>query len=278
MSVLQILRLFAVVALLCSAAIAEILADPITFRKDSRGGRDRIVLTNTCAVPVTIKLRLTLDNVTVEGPNDLLEIPANATVQGPLFYPTDPNRAWKYNWTYRYNFGSYLAQEPSEPFELPWEEGQSYTAGQAFGGDRSHTGHDQYAVDFPMPEGTPIHAARAGLVCYVREHYYESGWDPALRDKDNHILIAHPDGTISRYLHLRQNGAEVELGQWVEAGDFIGFSGNVGFSSGPHLHFDVVRPGLDLVTQTIPFQLISDGIPVTPDENMVFTRTPADLE
>lgn len=272
MSMIRLSRVLVVVTLLGTAAFAEIMADPITYRKVSHDGYDTFTITNTCDVPVSIKLSLTLDNVTVEGPTDLLVIPANDSVEGPTFYPTDSGLTWKYNWTYRYNFGSYRVQRPSEPFELPWAEGESFKAGQSFGGDRSHTGDDQYAVDFPMPEGTPIHASRAGLVCYVREHYYESGWDPALRDKDNHVLIAHEDGTISRYLHLRQNGAEVELGQWVEAGEFIGYSGNVGFSSGPHLHFDVVRPGPNLVTQTIPFQLISNGVPVTPDEDMMLTK------
>ena len=259
-------------ALLSSTALAEILADPITYRKDNQGGYERIILTNNCAVPVTIKLSMTLDNVTVEGPSDLIELPAGGTVQGPTFYPSNSNKAWKYNWTYRYNFGNYRVSEPSQPFQLPWAEGESHAAGQAFGGDRSHSGDDRYAVDFPMPEGTEIYAARAGLVCYVREHYYEGGWRPELRDRDNHVLIAHEDGTISRYLHLRQNGAEVQLGQWVEAGQFIGYSGNVGFSSGPHLHFDVVRPGRDLVTQTIPFQLISNGVPVTPSEEMILSH------
>ena len=254
--------------------MAEILTDPITYTKQVRNGYDHVVFNNSCDAPVSIKLALTLENVSVDGPTDLLVVPAHGSVDGPTFYPTDTQRAWKYNWTYRYNFGSYRVSEPSEPFQLPWAVGESHQAGQAFGGDRSHQGDDQYAVDFPMPEGTPIYAARAGLVCYVRENYSEGGWRPELREKDNHVLIAHEDGTISRYLHLRQNGAEVELGQWVEAGELIGYSGNVGFSSGPHLHFDVVRPGPNLVTQTVPFLLLSEGVPVTPKENLMMTRRP----
>jgi murein DD-endopeptidase MepM/ murein hydrolase activator NlpD len=257
---------------LSSAALAEILADPITYRKESQGSRDTIILTNTCAVPISVKLSLTLSNVGTLGPTDLIAIPGFASVRGPTFYPINPEAAWKYNWTYRYNFGSYLVSEPSAPFALPWAPGQSYRAGQAFGGDLSHWGDDRYAVDFPMPEGTPIHAAGAGLVCYVRENYSEGGWRTDLRDKDNHVLIAHQDGTISRYLHLRQYGAEVELGQWVEAGELIGYSGNVGYSSGPHLHFDVVRPGKDLVTQTIPFELLDGGVPVTPVKDMMLSH------
>lgn len=248
---------------------AEILADPVTHRKEVQDGLERVIFTNTCSVPVSVKLSLTLDNVSVKGPSDLLLLPPLATVAGPVFSPRNPQRAWKYSWTYRYNFGSYLVQKPSRPFELPWARGAAFKTGQSFGGSRSHLAHDYYAVDFPMNEGTPIHAARAGLVCYLRDHYREGGWRPELRDKDNHVMIAHEDGTISRYLHLRHNGATVDLGQWVEAGDLLGYSGNVGFSSGPHLHFDVVRPGPDLVTQTIPFLLLSEGSPIRPLENML---------
>jgi murein DD-endopeptidase MepM/ murein hydrolase activator NlpD len=268
---------FLVVALLLAlgfhtAALAEILADPIRHSKEVRNGGEHVVFTNISAVPVSIKLALTLHNVKVSGPSDLIVVPALGSVEGPAFFPSDPANAWSYNWTYRYNFGSYQVEEPTEPFRLPWAVGSSFAAGQAFGGDRSHTGDDRYAVDFPMPEGTPIHASRAGLVCYVRENFWEGGWDPALRAKDNHVLIAHADGTLSRYLHLRHEGAVVELGQWVEAGELIGFSGNVGFSSGPHLHFDVVRPGRDLVTQTVPFLLISNGVPETPSEGAILSH------
>src|SRR5690606_13025159 len=97
----------------------------------------------------------------------------------------------------------------------------------------------------------------------------------ALPDKDNHVLLAHQDGTTSRYLHPRQHGAVVELGHWVEAGALRGYWGSVGFSSGPHLHCDVVRPGTNLVTPAVPFQLISRGVPVTPREDMILTRLPA---
>lgn len=253
--------------LLVTGAMAEILADPVTYRKENRGGYEQIIFTNSCAVPVTIKLNLKLRNTAVEGPSDLIELPAHGVVRGPVFRSAGAGD-WKYSWTYRYNFGSYRVREASEPFDLPWAEGETFVTGQAFSGKKSHTGEDRFAVDFPMPEGTPVHAARAGLVCYVREEYSEGGWRRELRDRDNHVIIAHQDGTMSRYLHLRKNGAAVDLGDWVETGDLIGYSGNVGYSNGPHLHFDVVRPGTDLVTQTIPFELLYEGIPIEPVEDL----------
>lgn len=261
------------VMLLTAPALAEILGDPVTYVKEVVEGGDRYVFRNRCSVPVSIKLSLELTNVAVTGLHDLIEIPANGTVVGPTFRRANPAMGgWNYRWTYRYNFGAYTVSRPSEPFDLPWAVGESREVGQAFGGDRSHTGDDKYAVDFPMPEGTPIYASREGLVCYMRENLTEGGWKPELRDKDNHVMLAHADGTISRYLHLRHMGSVVELGQWVEKGELLGYSGNVGFSSGPHLHFDVVRPGRDLVTQTIPFEFLSNGEAVIPEEHMLLSH------
>jgi len=58
--------------------------------------------------------------------------------------------------------------------------------------------------------------------------------------KANHILILHEDGTLGVYSHLSPNHTTVSFGQRVDAGTLIGYSGNTGYSSGPHLHFAVL--------------------------------------
>ena len=58
-------------------------------------------------------------------------------------------------------------------------------------------------------------------------------------NKANYIVIAHDDDTYGGYWHLEQNGALVEVGESVNAGDIIGRSGSTGFSSMAHLHFMV---------------------------------------
>ena len=55
------------------------------------------------------------------------------------------------------------------------------------------------------------------------------------------ILMDIPNGTFSEYSHLNYKGAKVNEGDLIEAGDFIGYSGNTGWSSGPHLHFVVYK-------------------------------------
>ena len=89
----------------------------------------------------------------------------------------------------------------------------------------------------------------------------ESGFDKAGLNKEkyaeraNLIRIVHDDGSMAIYAHLRENGAMVRVGQRVSLGQLIGYSGNTGFSSGPHLHFCVqINSAGHLVS--IPFRMV----------------------
>jgi murein DD-endopeptidase MepM/ murein hydrolase activator NlpD len=61
-------------------------------------------------------------------------------------------------------------------------------------------------------------------------------------DKANTVAIVHDDGTVAEYAHLSPGPDSVKPGQRVAAGELLGYSGNTGYSSGPHLHFIVSRP------------------------------------
>ena len=84
-------------------------------------------------------------------------------------------------------------------------------------------------IDISMVVSTPVAAAMSGTVTFV-------GGNPCC-SYGNHIIIDHGDGTETRYAHLSQ--FYVSAGQWVNAGDIIGASGNTGYSTGPHLHFEI---------------------------------------
>jgi murein DD-endopeptidase MepM/ murein hydrolase activator NlpD len=63
----------------------------------------------------------------------------------------------------------------------------------------------------------------------------------------NSIRILHDDGSMAVYAHLQVGRAQVYVGMRVQAGQLIAYSGNTGFSSGPHLHFAVqVNQGMNL--------------------------------
>lgn len=100
-----------------------------------------------------------------------------------------------------------------------------------------------------MPVGTPIIAARAGVVVKTENSQNGRGTDPS----GNFVRILHDDGTMGVYLHLKQGSVSVREGQRVTVGSPLALSGNTGNSSGPHLHFVVQRnTGMGLVS--IPYQ------------------------
>ena len=86
-------------------------------------------------------------------------------------------------------------------------------------------------VDLDAPMNTPIYASRSGKV------YYRGWWGTG----GNTIMINHQDGYISRYLHMERFA--VANGEWVAAGQVIGYCGTTGGSSGPHLHFEIQYNG-----------------------------------
>ncbi len=131
---------------------------------------------------------------------------------------------------------------------LPAPFGKTIHVGQSFHGQLSHQGRSAYAVDFPMPEGTEVAAAREGRVIAVRDESGRGCGRPSCGKDANFIIIDHGDGTFGRYWHLQQGGALVELGASVCAGQVIALSGNTGFSTGAHLHFEVT----DVLEQTLP--------------------------
>jgi murein DD-endopeptidase MepM/ murein hydrolase activator NlpD len=88
-----------------------------------------------------------------------------------------------------------------------------------------------------MPIGTPVVAARAGIVKTTRSDSPDDGQEYGAH---NYVFIRHADGTVAFYAHLMQDGVLVEYGDEVEAGQLIGYSGNSGQTgNNPHLHFGV---------------------------------------
>ena len=139
-------------------------------------------------------------------------------------------------------FGKFIEKDSIKDvlYELPFKNGKRYKIIQGFKGTFTHSSEQSlYAIDFKMPIGDTIVAARSGIVIRTVDHFTEHG-GKSLRDKSNQILIYHDDGTIAYYVHLDTNGVLVEVGDQVEAGDAIGISGFTGYTTTPHLHF-VVR-------------------------------------
>ncbi len=147
---------------------------------------------------------------------------------------------------FSYKYTTYVGDIPNAKHDnsfsylLPFQSDESFELTQAYGGKFSH--RDKKALDFTMPEGTLIVAARGGLVIKLKEDSNFGCAEARCLESSNFVTILHDDGSVGQYFHLRKDGASVELGQTVESGDLIGYSGNTGFTSGPHLHFEVAIP------------------------------------
>jgi len=106
---------------------------------------------------------------------------------------------------------------------------------------RAHEGILKYAIDFSLPEGTPILAAQGGIVINVVDKFNKGGDGQKYFKYLNYITIEHSNKELSQYGHLKQKGSIVKIGQKVKTGDVIGYSGNTGWTTEPHLHFHVCR-------------------------------------
>ena len=127
---------------------------------------------------------------------------------------------------------------------------------QGWGGAYSH--HDvqnRHAVDFAAGIGTPVIAARTGTVMEVEADFARAGLDTeTFAGRANFVRIVHDDGTMALYAHLDVDGVRVRVGQRVRKGEAIGFSGNTGFTAGPHLHF-TVQANRGMRLESIPFRM-----------------------
>lgn len=145
--------------------------------------------------------------------------------------------------------------DTSYKYLLPYPQDQSHLLIQSNNSPFTHNmPNSKYAFDFDMPPNSLVSAARGGTVGFIDVNNKKGGADENLMQQANKIIVCHDDGTIAVYAHLRYKGSLVTIGEAVYAGQIIGFSGNTGYSTTPHLHF-VVLAG----SKSVPIQF--KGLP-----------------
>ncbi len=111
-----------------------------------------------------------------------------------------------------------------------------------------YSGHGHDGLDIGAPIGTPVHAALSGTILATGDTDTYHGISGAqCYSFGKWVMIKHANGLNTMYAHLSKIG--VSPGQSVSTGDVIGFSGETGYATGPHLHFGVY---VGAVTQIIP--------------------------
>jgi murein DD-endopeptidase MepM/ murein hydrolase activator NlpD len=145
--------------------------------------------------------------------------------------------------------GGSAIQRVEPQYVLPFPVGDSARLIQGNNGPYGHEGHAAFAFDFIMKIGSPVVAARAGIVVAIEERFRDATRKPG---EENFVIVDHQDSTFARYYHLTTDGALVAPGDAVAAGDTIARSGDSGASAGAHLHFDVTRECHKWGCSTIP--------------------------
>jgi murein DD-endopeptidase MepM/ murein hydrolase activator NlpD len=142
----------------------------------------------------------------------------------------------------QYHFASRKdkGNDTSFVYSLPYPKGTSHFMVQGYNSKLSH--QNRLALDFKMKKGSPVTAARDGVVVRVQEGFTKGGISKKYLGKANQVVIRHSDGSQAMYAHLQHNGALVNVGDTVKQGDTIAKSGSTGYSAMPHLHFIVWGP------------------------------------
>lgn len=165
----------------------------------------------------------------------------------------DKKANWNSRFLYQWRPGSSDAVHDDKcVYRLPYLEGKFFLVIQGYNGRITHMGEYEYSIDWAMPIGTPVVAARGGLVTDTEDRYSGNGLIDEYRNKNNYVRVRHDDGTMGVYVHLNTGGIKVKKGQLVRPGDVLGLSGNVGYSDVPHLHFCVFTPVDGKTIKTIP--------------------------
>ena len=178
------------------------------------------------------------------------------TVSVCKLWKTGPPHKISVDWSWVW--GSALAvHDPQAVYLLPYPAGESYPVSQGPGGKFSHQGDSLHAVDFDMPIGALVTAARSGVVVDLESSFRAVGINKEAGG--NYVLIRHEDDTVAEYFHLKTDSIRVKMGEEVDAGQIIARSGNTGCSSGPHLHFMVFRAQDGYHRESLPVRFLISG-------------------
>ncbi|WP_443190746.1 peptidoglycan DD-metalloendopeptidase family protein [Pseudomonas indica] len=240
--------------------MVERLDNLVKLETKKHDAGETLLVRNDLYAPVEVELSLKGVENALGAPEKPIRwvLPPRSNIRLATLAPRNAAKPLRYTPKLRYAMGDPRLKPSLHRYPLPWRGGP-FRLTQGANGKYSHfTPKGRYAMDIAMPEGTPIVAARSGMVVKIENGQSGRGNNPS----GNYVRILHDDGTMGVYLHLMKGSVSVREGQRVEAGSFIARSGNTGNSTGPHLHF-VVQRNVGLALESIPFQFAQpvDSLP-----------------
>ncbi|MBU0808817.1 MAG: peptidoglycan DD-metalloendopeptidase family protein [Gammaproteobacteria bacterium] len=233
--------------------MVERLDNEVKLETKKHEAGETLLVRNDLFAPVQIELRLqATDNITGIADEPISWVlPPRSKIRLVTLAPRDASKPMRYTPKLRYAMGDPRVLPTQQNYPLPWRGGP-FRLTQGANGKYSHfTPKGRYAMDIAMPEGTPIVAARGGMVVKTENRQSGRGNNPS----GNYVRILHDDGTMGVYLHLMQGSVVVREGSRVNVGSLLARSGNTGNSTGPHLHF-VVQRNVGLALESIPFDFV----------------------
>ena len=103
-------------------------------------------------------------------------------------------------------------------YRLPYGNDVSFPIIQGYGARLSHRGAERFTLDFGMPVGTPVHAARDGVVVLVEDSHDAGCAREECGRYANFLVVLHSDGTTGEYFHLERGSVQVRVGERVARG------------------------------------------------------------
>jgi murein DD-endopeptidase MepM/ murein hydrolase activator NlpD len=217
--------------------------DSVELHELRENGTVRIVARNSLHGPVQVGLYLTDVDRLVPDDTELLRVlPARSETDILRLDAAVVAASGGLDYEFLHIPGEPGARHtPASPYRLPYAVAARHVVTQAYPEKITHTDPSSaHAVDFEMPIGTGVYAARAGTIMQVTSDYFGSTTADG-GQRANLIRVLHDDGTMAVYAHLHWDSIRVTPGHRVERGELIAASGNTGYSAGPHLHFVVQR-------------------------------------
>lgn len=226
---------------------------------------------NTNPYDVTVGVRANYTNL-IESPNTPNEFVIKAKSSFYFTTLTMSKAETAYSFSYGWIIGNKDAIHDDEYlYRLPYSVGEAHRISQGYNGKYTHKGSSQFALDFVMNQGTKVCAAREGVVVRTKSDSNSGGYDKKFAKDGNYVTIEHSDGTFATYYHLKQYGVMVKIGEKVQRGTPIGYSGNTGYTSGPHLHFAIFKAVSAKATHSIAVKFIdANGIVEVPTQGSAY--------